>query len=242
MKKNSIIIALILFILIQIPFMMYIWYPYQVQQDFNLQTIPVASNDLSMRHTITTQDIDWISVPASFIQDWMIIDEQLLVNHVVSNKVFIPKGSYFVNNAIYSPLNIPDQPAQELDYGQTAFSFDVNFIQVAGNTLVENQKVDLYTVIQQRNEPPIVDLLISAVRIIDLRDYRGLELTDENSTKIAAIITLALNKEYIPLLLSAQEVGTIQLYATDASWDNTQECILNEKSKILPLLTNEHLE
>ncbi len=236
MKKKIIIFILTLLITFQIPCMIWIWYPYQVKKDFDIKLIPVAARDLAYREKIATNDLKWVEIPSSLITDEMIINENELVNHLVSNEIQLVEGSFFVDGFIDDPDLIKDQPVLMLKQNQTAYPLNVDLIQIAGNTLIENQIVDIYCMIAERNEIPVIDKLFESIRIIDLKDRKGLDLDHEQSIGVASVITIAINEEYIPLLSTALQIGTLQLYANEDSWDDKKECRLYEDSKIIPLL------
>ncbi len=223
-------------IVIQVPVMYFIWYPQHMKEDLNVVVVPVASTTLDPREQIEAHDIEWIELPSAYVPEQTILTEEELLGMYVSNMVVISKGTFFLQHLVADYHQLQDQPTHDLNDNQIAFSIGADFVQVSGNTLVENQRVDIYCVIPLIKEVPIVDVLLQGVRIIDVRDRLGLKLDDVNSTGVASVIVVALSQEHVTLLLKAQQVGSIQFYATNESWQSNQEDVLVEDSLVLPYL------
>ncbi len=238
MKKRWVIFCFAV-LLAGYPLLIGFWFPRQMQKKLNMIQVPVARHDLDFRHLIQAADLEWRSLPDSFVTEAMILEEDQLIGKVVSNSLRIAEGSIFTSAMLEEPAQVSDRAALMLNPGQAAYSVNADLVQLSGSTLVVNERVDIYCTIQQRDAVPIVDLLLESVRILDLRDRRGLALNDPEGLGVASVIVLAVNQEFIPLLSTALEIGRLQFLVTDQSWKNEVECQLKETSRVLSYLTQE---
>jgi len=237
--KKKTVLFLMIAVIVSDLLLVFVWHPWQMKKELNLIDIPVATRRLEHRHKIEMSDISWKKMPYEFVSDDAVLNPSEIVGKRVSNEVVILEGAMFDEKSLNESKDILDRSSLNLKKNQAAFSIPADVYQAAGNTLVINQKVDLYVCLHQRSEIPIIDCLIKNVRILDLRDRKGLTLDDKEGTGIVSTIIVAIDQEMIPLLTSASLLGTIQLYATENSWNTTKECILNQTSQIIPLLVHE---
>lgn len=235
--KKILKLMIVLLILAGYPFLILVWHPWQMEKDLSMVQVPVAKKTLYYRTEITEEDIVYLKLPKSFIQEKMILNAEEILNKVVSDEIMIAEGSYFTEEMLDDASLIQDKAVLSLKKGQAAYAINTDFIQTLGSTLQINQKIDLYCMISNRNENPIVDLLIEAVRIIDIKDRKGLALDDPQGTGIAGVIVVAVDQSLIPLLTMANEKGTLQLVVTSQAWNEKEECILNEKSILMDYIT-----
>lgn len=119
-----------------------------------------------------------------------------------------------------------------LNENQVVYNLNSDLVKMSGNSIVVGQKVDVYTTLNKRNETPIVDLLVSSVRIVGVKDKKGYDVTHPDSSKIPYIVLLALDKDIMPIVRTADELATLELYA-HSSVEADEESQLNEHAKIL---------
>lgn len=236
MKKKMLIVLSIVLHGVITALLVLVWHPWQMQQDLDLIEVPVAKNTLFFRHRIEETDLIMVQLPQDQVQPMAVLDPQRLIDQVVSSEIMIAKGSLFTEEMVEDPNQIMDRSSLMLHQGQAALPLSVDLIQGGGNTLRINQKIDLYCLVQQRNEKPITDLLVQAVRIVDLRDRKGLSLDDPAGTGVASVVILAIEQSLIPVLSAANQLGTLQLYVSDSAWQSEKECLFYEESKVLPYL------
>ena len=70
------------------------------------------------------------------------------------------------------------------------------------------------------------ELLLSRVRVIGVRDRKGIEI-DEVEGEVPAVILLAVNKDLVSLMMKASALGDFHLSLNDFKLEG-EECILNE--------------
>lgn len=195
--------------------------------------VPVAKVKIDPRTKIDKSMIEIIQVPKVMLNEDCVRDSKDVLNKYTEIEGIIPKGSLFYKSMLFEENELPDYPTLKLQDGQNVFSLATNLVKSSGNTLTNNQLIDIYVTIKSKDKKSITDCLLKNVRILNVIDRKGNDMKESDSN-IPSVINLAINKEYVALLKKASEIGTIDLYATNFPQD--EECILNEESAILPAL------
>lgn len=240
--KRKIIVVLVLGYGITIAILVGIWHPWQMKKDLNIIQVPIVKEDLPMRSLIQKEDIIYFDLPQALIHDDVLLDEQAILGKWTTHEMILKKGSFFYQENLNKEENLQDEPTLMLKKGQVAYPIPVDLKQIAGNTYVKNQKIDLYGIIQPRNEKPIIDLILQSVRILALKDRKGLEINDPNSTGVASIVVIALNQEYVAFVESLQLLGQIQIVATKDSWSQKEECLYQSGHQLESYLSSPFVE
>lgn len=232
-KKPVLGISIIAIVLIN-----FLVFKISLKKELDLTKIPVSSETIYPRQKITKDDIDYIEVPSVFINDLMFIKEDEIINMYSDIQTKIPKNSPFYKENLFKEEDLPDYPSILLNEDQVVYNLNTDLIKLSGNSIVVGQKIDIYTTLTQRNEKPIVDLLVSSVRVIGVKDKKGLDISNPESNNIPYIVLLALDKDIMPLVRSSDEIAKLELYAHSKN-DIEGESILNETAKILEYIYNE---
>lgn len=206
--------------------------------DFKIDMIeiPVASKDIYARTKIDESMIDYIEVPSAYVKDNAYVNEEDIIGKYSELGYKIEKGSLFYIGDLFHEGELPDAPSLKLKKGQTAFTLPVDLVKLAGNSIVEGQKVDVYISIDQAKGTPVVDNLIKAVRVLSVKDRNGVDINDEDSSHVPYVAILAINDEQITYLKVAERIGEIDIMAPSVNYAQGEESILNESSAVLTLL------
>lgn len=210
-----------------------------VNKAIDLVEVPYAKVDILPRTKITEKMIGYHKIPGAYVDKKAYSDSKKIIGKYTDISGKIPSGSLFYKNMLYSKNELPDYPQLLLKDGQTALSLQVDLSKMSGNTLIRHQKVDMYVTLTRKKENPVVDKLLSNVRILSVKDRKGNEISDEESSKVPYIAVLAVKDEYIPYVKLALKTGSIDLYASSDTENKKEESVLNENSLVLPYLTNE---
>ncbi len=209
-----------------------------LEKSIDLVDVYVASSDIAPRVEITEEMIETISIPSAYLNFNVALNKDEILGKWTEIQGMIPKGSLFYKSMLYEETDLPDMPALLLKEDQVVYSLTTDLVSCAGNSLVPNQKVDIYGTVEPQRNKPIVDLLISNVRILSLKDRNGIDMENEKSQSIPYVITLALNKDQISILSTAAKIGSISFYTSSFSYQDQKESILNSNSVILEYLSN----
>ena len=204
-----------------------------LDKKLDLVEVPIAKQQIEPRTQIKSDMIEFIEVPRVLLNEDCVLDEKEAIHKYTEIEGIIPKGSLLYKSMLFDENELPDYPTLKLKEGQNVFSLPIDLIKSSGNSLTNNQLIDIYVTIPQRNANPISDLLLNHVRIINIVDRKGIDMK-ESETNIPSVINLAVNKEYVSLLIKASEMGTIDIYATTQT--SEEECVLNTESTVLSKL------
>ncbi len=210
-----------------------------LKKEINLTKIPVSKNTIYPRSKISEEDIVYIEVPSAFIDDNFYLKSADIINLYSDIQTIIPKNSPFYKEVLFKEENLPDYPAILLKDNQVVYNLSSDLIKLSGNSIVVGQKVDIYTTLSKRNEKPIVDLLVSSVRIIGVKDKKGLDVSNPESNKIPHIVLLAIDRDIMPIVRSSEEIASLELYAKSIKESSEKESIFNDSAEILNYINYE---
>ena len=228
MKKYAGIIGIILLILINC-----LLFKIVLDKKLDLVEVPIAKQQIEPRTQIKSDMIELIEVPRVLLNEDCVLEKKEALNKYTEIEGIIPKGSLLYKSMLFDESELPDYPTLKLKEGQNVFSLPIDLIKSSGNSLTNNQQIDLLVTIPVKKANPISDILLNNVRIINIVDRKGVDMKD-SETNIPSVINLAINKEYVSLLKKASEMGTIDFYATTQT--NSEECTLKQESAVLKLL------
>ncbi len=232
-KSNKIGLSLIAVFIIN-----FLVFKITVKSEVNLKSVPVAKETIYPRTKITKDDLHYLDVPSAFISDLMLVDEDQIINMYSDIQTTIPKHSLFYKESLFEEKDLPDYPSILLNENQVVYNINSDLVKMSGNSIVVGQKIDLYTTLSLRNEKPIVDLLVSSVRVVGVKDKKGLDVTHPDSNKVPYIVLLALDKDIMPLVRSCDEIAQLELYA-HSNVDESLESEFNHNAKILEYINYE---
>lgn len=228
MKKYVGIIGVVLLILINC-----LAFKICLDKKLDLVEVPIAKVQINPREQIKSDMIELIEVPRVLLNEDCVLDKKDAINKYTEIEGIIPKGSLLYKSMLFDEDELPDYPTLKLKEGQNVFSLPIDLVKSSGNSLTNNQKIDISVTIPVKKANPVSDVLLNNVRIINIVDRKGVDMK-ESETNIPSVINLAVNKEYVSLLKKASEMGTIDFYATTQT--NNEECTLKQESAILKLL------
>ena len=208
-------------------------------QKIEVQQIPVAKKTLAPRTRITAEDLTMIDVPKTYISANTLTKPEDIVGKYTQIYGFVPQGSPFFSEMLEKAVNLADYPSLLLKQGQVSYSLLSDLAKSAGNSLVAGQKVDLYVTVNLKDQPPITDCLVKAVRIIAVKDRSGMDVDRGKGTKIPYVILIAIDEGLVKYLKAAGKLGSIELLAVNANYAEDQECLLQADSPLLEYLLNE---
>lgn len=231
-SKNLTVIGLISLLIMNV-----LLFKIVLDKNLDLIEVPVASMTILPRSKVVKSMLSYVKLPRVLVSEEVAIEEKEILDKYTEIEGKIPKGSLLFKEMLFDEASLPDYPALKLKEGQSAFSLSTDLLKSSGNSLVSNQKVDLYVTIAEKNTKPITDLLLKDVRILNIKDRKGYRMEDEKSSKVPSVINLAIRDDQMEILRIASKVGSIDLYATGHTGE--EESVLNEECKILPMLSDE---
>lgn len=210
-----------------------VWIHWYCKQAIDLISVPVAACDIYARTQIDASMLEYVELPSAYVQDHAYRKEEDIIGKYTELGYKIEKGSLFYTGSLFREKDLPDAPSLKLKKGQTAFTLPVDLVKLSGNTITEDQKVDIYVSIDQSKGAPLVDKLIQAVRVVGIKDRNGYDISDAASSHIPYVAILAVDDDQIMYLKKAERIGEIDILAPSMQYPYEEESILNEESSIL---------
>lgn len=228
MKKNAKMIGIVVLLIVNV-----LLFKILLDKQLDLVEVPLAKVQIEPRTKIEEDMIEMVKVSKALVNEECVLNKDEIVGKYTEIEGIIPKGSLFYQSMLFDESELPDYPALKLKQGQNVFSLPIDLVKSSGNSLTNNQRIDLYVTLTSKKENPVTDALLFDVRIINVVDRKGIDMK-KSELNIPSVINLAVNEEYVPLLKKASEMGSIDFYAT--AYPQSEECRLNEESAILPKL------
>lgn len=209
-----------------------------LRKEIDLVEIVVVNETIYPRTKIEDSMISFMEVPSSFITEQMYTKKDEVLNLYSDIQTVIPAKSPFYKEVLFEEKDLPDYPKILLNEDQVVYTVDTNLVKLSGNSIVVGQIVDLYTTYSDRKQSPLVDLLVSSVRVIGIKDKKGIDVTNPESNGVPSIVLLALDKEIMPIVRSCDEIASLEIFAHSTKQDGS-ESQLNEGAKILAYIKDD---
>lgn len=177
------------------------------------------------RHQITEDDLSEYKVSRHLLDESMIVEKEALVGRYVALNHTIYPGNAISMNSLEEESFVHDMPLLLLNDDQSLFSMKADNVASAGNTLSRGHYVDVSFVRSGYREDVVADVLLSNVRVVGVRDRKGVEVSE--SGEPVQVILLAIDSDKLGYLLKAQTEGSIVLSAKGVILEGL-ECELNE--------------
>ncbi|MBQ9046437.1 MAG: hypothetical protein IJ120_00905 [Solobacterium sp.] len=201
----------------------------------NLRTTYVAARTIPPRTQITEADLTELQIPADYLLDYTYTDKEDIVGKYTEIQGMIPAGSAFYKSMLYREEELPDHPSTQLRSGQAAYTMEVDLARLGG-TVVPGQRVDVYFAAERKDAGVLTGCLIRNVRVIAVKDHRGIDLDREDSSGTPYLAVLAVQQQDISLLTLAEEVGSVRMFTSDETYSSDLEASRAEDSPVLGYL------
>lgn len=190
-------------------------------------TVYVASHNISQRTKISLLDLKAIEVPKDYLADEVYLDANDILDKYVKLSYSIPKGSLFYKSALES--DIKDLANTLLLDNEVNYDIYTNDVKINTANLNTNMYVDLYLTIDDKNKP-ISDLLLMNARVTGLYDDNARLIADYDKDSRIAIISLAINKDFVNVINKAQLLGKINFVISNQAYQTNKTSSLNSGS------------
>lgn len=200
----------------------------------NLVRTVVAARDILPRTEITADDLMEIEVPASYLMDACTSANEV-IGRYTEIQGMIPAGSPIYRSMIFDSAELPDQPVLQLKDGQAVYTLETDLS--GAGILTAGQRVDVHVSVEREYGVPVTGNILNHVRIIAVKDHKGLPLDDEESTGVPFLVLLAVDRSDIDLLNIAGMTGEIRIFASSDAYETDTEAERADTSPVLNYLT-----
>lgn len=206
---------------------------YYLAKTINLKTTYIAKYNIPPRTQIKTEDLTMIQIPEKYMQAYTWNEKADIIGKYTSIQGMIPKGSMFYKDMLYNEKEVRDLAITKLQEGMTIFTLETNVSSLG--SIEEGMYADIHVSISQKKEIPITGILIRHAEVISIKDYKGLSLKDEQSTKVPYFIELGINQNDIDYLSLASSLGEIRFFPSADSY-KPDKSTLEQDSKVTEYL------
>ena len=208
----------------------------RAEQKLDLKTTWIAARDIPPRTRITEEDLLETEIPGAYLLDHTLNEKEEILGKYTDIQGMIPAGSAFFKDMLKEEKDLPDNPTAQLREGQSAYTLETDLAKLGG-TILPGQKVDIYASMTDRDGSPVSGCLIENARVIAVKDHKGLDLDDPESTGTPYLTILAVMRKDLPYLSAAETAGSLRLIASGQTYDSTApEARLSEGSVLTSYL------
>jgi len=206
---------------------LFLGYRWRVNEAINPQTILYAKHTLNPEDPITAEDIGTTTISNSTLKNMtnVINNENDLVGKIVSFDSKIPANSYFFNESVMSPEEMPDSLFTYLGNGNTIYALAVNTHDTFGNSIFPDDTIDLYMTYKDENDQTVFGRLIKKIRVLAVKDDAGNNVfKNRDSLGTPSQLLFEVPEDLFSLLKRAELVGIqIMPVARNASYSTSED-------------------
>lgn len=207
----------------------------RAEQMLDLRKTCIAAKDIPPRSKIKEEDILEIEVPQAYLQDHTFNEKAEIVGKYTDIQGKIPAGSVFFEGMLKEEKDLPDNPTAQLKEGQSAYTLETDLARLGG-AVVPGQRIDIYVTLTRRDGSPVSGCLVENARVIAVKDHKGLDLDDPQSTGTPYLAILAVNRGDLPYLSAAETAGEVRLFSSGRSYDSTLEAVMAKDNAVVEYL------
>ena len=212
----------------------YFLFQLYVSEKLGLQETYIAAHDILPRQKIEESDLIAVRISSRYLADHAYCTKEEIIGKYTDIQGKIPAGSPFYRSMLYSEKDLPDRAAAQLKENQVSFSMEVDVAALGG--VIAGQRVDVFVTVGARSENPVTGCLLRNVRVIDVKDHKGISLDRSESSGVPYLAELAVAGSHIDLLTMAKTYGTLQLYMSSEAYNSEAEAVLDTESPITEFL------
>ena len=195
--------------------------------------VPVASHTLFQRTKLTQEDLEMMLLPKTYLGNDVCIDKDEILDRYVRLGFSLAKGSLIYKGSIED--DIADLAATMLKKGEAAYDLYIGEVKLNAGNIGMGMNVDLYLSIRN-GDLVLSDLLMEGCRIVGIYDTQGKPIRSYDKETRAAIVTIAVQKENIPLLNKALMVGNLSVSLSEKAYDMNERATLKEDTEVWEFL------
>lgn len=201
-------------------------------QKLNLRTTWIASRDIPPRTRISEEDLLEVKIPGEYLLAYTVSDKKEILGKYTDIQGKIPAGSAFYKDMLIKEEDMPDYPSAQLREGQSAYTMETDLAKLGG-IVVPGQRADIYASFTANDGTAISGCIIENARIIAVKDHKGIDLDNPDSSGTPYLVILAVDQKDLPILSAAETVGNVRLFSSSRTYDSNAEAQLMEDTEVL---------
>lgn len=207
-NKNTVTI-IGLFLIIGI---LYFVYNSQIKDATNPVRVPVAKVTIQPKTLITSDMIEYISVPSVAVNKSTITNSNSIIGKYSNYNTMIPEGSMFYTDTLITKDELPDTALMDVKEGEILYNFPVTMTTSYQNSIMPGSKVDIYMKAVNDENVLMVGKLIENVEVLAVKTSDGLNVFEDTSERrTPAYIFFGVNPEIHILLRKASYMNNFSV-------------------------------
>lgn len=221
-KKNVISRELITILgVLAIVAILYFTYNYQLNKSLEtIEGVPVAKHKIAAGAMITEEDVKYISVPSSTIDEVKAVTStQNIIGKYVNYDTIIPENSFFYKDSLSATDTAPNSIFKDLLEAEAAIMINVDLQTTYGNSIMKDDIVDIYVDAIRTDSKGkteyITGPLITGAKVLAVLDSAGQNVFADHENKLyPSYFVFTLDSDIIKLIRKAQKLSTSQYSMT----------------------------
>ena len=177
-NKNTVTVLGVIAILA----LLYYGYSKTIENQVRPTRIPVASTTIQPRTLITDDMINYIEVPAAWVNGNVIKNSNSIIGKYTAVNTVVPAGSMFYSDVLIEEDELPDSAFTAVKDGERPYSLSVTTSSTYGNSIFPGNKIDIYMKAVDENGQVMVGRLLAQVEVLAVKDSQGQNVFENTST------------------------------------------------------------
>ena len=196
---------------------LYFSYTYQLNKNLEIiSRVQVAKQKINAGSRITSDDLDYIDVPASTLNTVRAVtNAQEIIGKYVNYDTIIPANSFFYSEALSTTDTAPNSIFKDLVEQDAAIMIAVDLEKTYGNSIMPGDVVDIYAdainTDSKGKTEYITGPLVTGAKVLAVLDSSGENVfANHENKRYPSYFVFTLNSEIIKLIRKAQKLSSSQ--------------------------------
>ncbi|MFR5856367.1 MAG: hypothetical protein ACLUFU_00980 [Bacilli bacterium] len=177
-----------------------LWFFYNMtlSNAINPVRVPVATREILATELITADDIEYVEVNKSFLNNAnnILTNSAQIINYYVNNGTSISKGAMFYKDQVTTREEISKTDFDNIPDGYTIYWLNVDNKSTYANSIYPGDKIDLWiTGSDPQTKTIIYDEFINSIDVLEVKDSDGLNVFDDAENRTPAWLSFAVTDE-----------------------------------------------
>lgn len=177
-----------------------LWFFYNMTLNnaINPIRVPVATREILATELITAEDIEYVEVNKSFLNNAnnILTSSSQIINYYVNNGTSIPQGAMFYKNQVTTREEVSKTDFDNIPDGYTIYWLQVDNKSTYANSIYPGDKIDLWiTGSDPQTKTIIYDEFINSIDVLEVKDSDGLNVFDDAENRTPAWLSFAVTDE-----------------------------------------------
>ena len=199
---------------------LFLGYQWRVNSAISPVNIYYATRTLVQGDVITAEDVGETQISSTILNSMDNVVQTLdcgddysqncIVGKMVSFDSKIPRNSYFFEDSMISPDEMPDSLFSNIPNGYTIFALEIDNMTSYGNSIFPDDNIDLYLHAKDDNSDgkDVYGKFIESIKVLAVKDDKGNNVfKNREEIREPSVLLFSVPEDYYLLLSKAVYVG-----------------------------------